>query len=296
MPGEVLSALAAAHSVLDCTLGGGGHSLALLEAGKLVTGVDRDPEALSTADARLAEFGASGQFRSIQGDFTALEALPSLSDVSFDGIVADLGVSTWQLDEDRRGFSFRQDVLLDMRMDQSGPTAADLLNSHGAIELERIFREYGDEPKARRLAGEVVRRRQREPFRISDDLVGAIRGALGAQSGPGDFARLFQAVRIAVNEELTGLDRALPSLRDRLMAGGVLVVIAYHSGEDRLAKHAMRDWSRACSCPPRQPLCICGGTALGEVLTRKSVRAGAAEIARNPRARSARLRAWRKGL
>jgi 16S rRNA (cytosine1402-N4)-methyltransferase len=129
---------------------------------------------------------------------------------------------------------------------------------------------------------------------ISDDLVGAIRGALGPRTGPPDFARLFQAVRIAVNGEIEGLEGALPMLRDRLRPGGTLVVISYHSGEDRLVKHGFREWSAACVCPPRQPVCTCRGHALGTTLTRKAVVADALEIAGNPRARSARLRAWRK--
>ncbi|HEX8726451.1 MAG TPA: 16S rRNA (cytosine(1402)-N(4))-methyltransferase, partial [Gemmatimonadaceae bacterium] len=160
-------------------------------------------------------------------------------------------------------------------------------------ELAWVFREYGDERRAIRLAREVVRRRANRPFATSDDFVGAIRATLGPQSGPAEFARLFQAVRIAINDELRGLVRALPDLRDRLVANGVFVVIAYHSGEDRIVKHAFRDWSTACTCPPRQPVCTCGGKALGTLVTRRAVQATPAEVAANPRARSARLRAWR---
>ena len=184
-----------------------------------------------------------------------------------------------------------------MRMggpDDAVPSAGELLDEADERELERIFREFGDEPRAGRLAREVVRRRANRPFRTSDDLVGAIRGALGARTGPSDFARLFQAVRIAVNDELDGLARALPALRDRLAPGGILAIIAYHSGEDRLVKHAFRDWSTDCICPPRQPMCTCGGNrALGETLTRRAMTATADETARNPRSRSAKLRAWR---
>ena len=137
-----------------------------------------------------------------------------------------------------------------------------------------------------------MRRRATRAFEASDDLVGAIRGALGPRSGAPDFARLFQAIRIATNDELSGLARALPTLRDRLAGAGVFVVIAYHSGEDRLVKNAFRDWSADCICPPRQPICTCRGRPLGETLTRKAVTASDEETARNPRARSARLRAW----
>lgn len=181
-----------------------------------------------------------------------------------------------------------------MRMSpEATQTAADFLNYSVENELSRVFREFGDEPKARRLAREVVRRRENRLFRTSDDLVGAIRGVLGPRSGAGDFARIFQAVRIAVNDEIGSLETALPMLRNRLSPGGVLAVISYHSGEDRVVKHAMRDWSADCVCPPRSIVCTCRGRALGKLVSRKAVGALDAEIARNPRSRSARLRAWR---
>src|SRR5262249_31313392 len=156
------------------------------------------------------------------------------------------------------------------------------------------FREYADEPRAARLAGEIARRRRTQRFTTSDDLVNAIRGALGPRTGPADFARLFQAVRIVVNDELEGLSRALPALRGHLNPGGAFAVIAYHSGEDRLVKNAFRDWSTACVCPPKQPMCTCGGEALGTMITRRALTASADEQAHNPRSRSARLRAWRR--
>lgn len=295
MVDRIVAALDGCSNVLDCTLGGGGHALALLESGHRVTGIDRDPEALREASARLASYAQRGLFRAVEGDFTRIREITELAGESFDGILADLGVSSHQLDAAERGFSFRQGILLDMRMESAGATAADLLNEESEERLADIFHAYGDEPRARRLAREVVRRRGNAPFRTADDLVGAIRGALGAQSGPGDFARLFQAVRIAVNDELAGLERVLPELRDRLTPGGVLAIIAYHSGEDRIVKHAMRDWSTACHCPPRQPVCTCGGVALGTLVTRKAIAATPDEIESNPRARSAHLRLWRKG-
>lgn len=296
MVSEVLGALAGAEAVLDCTLGGGGHSLALLETdgSRSVTGVDRDSYAIEAATIRLREFADAGRFRAVNGDFTRIDHIPAVRDESFDGILADLGVSSSQIDSDERGFSFRPGVVLDMRMSAEGESAADVLNSAPIDELTRIFRDYGDEPRARRLASEIVRRRSTRSFATADDLVGAIRGAFGASAGASDFARLFQAVRIAVNDELNGLERVLPILRDMLVPGGTLCIIAYHSGEDRLVKHAMRAWSTACTCPPRQPVCTCGGVAAGALVTRKSVTASADEIARNPRARSAHLRAWRK--
>ena len=295
---EVVALLRGAALVLDGTLGGGGHAAALLESGvERVVGIDRDPDALSAASARLAAEAARGRFVADHGNYAALDAIPALADLRFDGILLDLGISSHQIDDASRGFSFREGAPLDMRMGGAGdaaPSAAELLDGETEQELTRIFREYGDEPRASRLAREVVRRRSTRPFETSDDLVGAIRGALGARTGPADFARLFQAVRIAVNDELAGLARALPALRDRLSAGGTLAVVAYHSGEDRLVKHAFRDWSTDCICPPRLPLCACGGDhALGSTVTRRAIIASADEVARNPRARSARLRAWR---
>jgi 16S rRNA (cytosine1402-N4)-methyltransferase len=291
---EVEALFAGASEVLDCTLGGGGHSEALLAAGSSVVALDRDGTAIDEARRRLASYETSGRFRAIQGNFAEIERIPELAGRTFDGILADLGVSSHQIDADERGFSFRPGALLDMRMDRrSSTTAAELLNTLDEADLSHIFRDYGDEPKANRLAREIVRRRERKPMHVSDDLVDAIRGAFGARMGPGDFARLFQAIRIAVNGELTALEMALPLLRDRLKPGGILAVIAYHSGEDRLAKHTMREWSRACVCPPRQPQCTCRGHALGDVLTKRAVIASDAERSSNPRSRSARLRAWR---
>jgi 16S rRNA (cytosine1402-N4)-methyltransferase len=291
---EVLALFAGARHVLDGTLGGGGHSLAFLESGADVTAVDRDPDAIAAAHERLAVFETEGRFRTVLGNYADLDALPALAGARFDGILLDLGVSSHQIDDAERGFSFREGVLLDMRMGRDAPRdAATLLNTAAEIELAEIFREYADERRAMRLAREIVRRRGTRPFVTSDDLVGAIRGALGPRTGPGDFARLFQAVRIAVNDEIGGLARALDAVQTHLVTGGVLAIIAYHSGEDRVVKHAFRDWSAACICPPRQPVCTCRGRPLGALLTRRAIVASADEADRNPRARSARLRAWR---
>lgn len=290
---EVVELLRDAKTVLDGTLGGGGHAEALLRAGvPRVMGVDRDPEALASARARLAEHERAARFRAVLTNYADVDESPDL-DVRFDGILLDLGVSSRQFDAVGRGFTFREGAPLDMRMSDEGRTAADILNNSGEGELAAIFREYGDEPKAGRLARQIVHRRA-EPFATSDDLVRAIRGALGPRSGPADFARIFQAVRIAVNDELEGLRRALPALRDRLSGGGVFAIITYHSGEDRLVKHAFRDWSAECVCPPKQPMCTCRGHSLGVTLTRRAILPAEAELAANPRARSARLRAWRK--
>ena len=294
MVDEVSALFAGAKEVLDCTLGGGGHSEALLSSGSSVVALDRDEAAIAEARERLASYEASGRFLALRGNFAELDRVPELAGRKFDGILADLGVSSHQIDVDERGFSFRPGALLDMRMDRrSTTTAAELLNTLDEPNLSHIFRDYGDEPRANRLAREITRRRDRKPMHVSDDLVDAIRGAFGARMGPGDFARFFQAVRIAVNDELGGLERALPLLRDRLRPEGILAVIAYHSGEDRLAKHTMREWSMECICPPRQLQCTCRGHALGKVVTKRATIASQAEKSSNPRSRSARLRAWR---
>jgi 16S rRNA (cytosine1402-N4)-methyltransferase len=292
---EIVGLFSEARNILDCTLGGGGHSAALLALGATVTAIDRDPDAIREARNRLAAFESAGRFRVILGNFAEVDRLLPDSAQKFDGILADLGVSSHQFDDESRGFSFREGALLDMRMgDSSAESAADLLNTADERELVRILREYGDEPRARRLASEIVRRRGNREFRTSDDLVGAIRAVLGSRSGASEFARIFQAMRIAVNDEIESLSSALPVLRDRLTDNGVLAVISYHSGEDRTVKHAMREWSQDCICPPRQPVCTCRGRALGSLITRKAISASESEVERNPRSRSARLRAWRR--
>jgi len=278
---------------VDATVGGGGHAALLREAGAEILACDRDPAALDAAHARLGDSG----IRYLGAAFGSPEALAAVRGFRPDRILLDLGVSSHQLDAGERGFTFRPAAPLDMRMTpaaRGGASAADLLNTLPESELARVFTEYGDEPPARgrRLARVIVRRRLRAPFALSDDLVNAIREVLGPQSGPSEFARLFQAVRIAVNEELDQLRTALPALRDALTPGGRLGVITYHSGEDRIVKHAFREWSRDCVCPPRQPVCNCRGHALGSVLTRRAVTPDAVEIAGNPRARSAKFRAF----
>ena len=291
---EVVAHLEPARGGLyfDGTVGGGGHSEAILEEGGRVIGVDRDPEALEVARRRLERFG--GRVRLERGDYA--DVAESLAE-PLAGALLDLGVSSHQLDEVARGFTFREGAPLDMRMagaSSSAPTAADLLNELPEGELADVFYRYGEERRSRRLAAEVVRRRKRQPLRTSEDLVAALVRALGPKVGPQDKARIFQAVRIAVNGELTSLERALPALRERLEDGGVLVVIAYHSLEDRRVKESFREWSRSCICPPELPVCRCRGRSLGTVVTRKPQMATAGEVARNVRARSARLRAFRK--
>ena len=285
----LLSAIGRPARAVDATLGDGGHAEALLAAGAEVLGIDRDPDAIAIARGRLGD----ERIRYLEAPYASDTALAAVAAFEPDLILLDLGVSSRQLDEDARGFSFRPGAALDMRMDRSGPTAAELLNRADQAALARVFTDWADEPRGRQLAAEVVRRRERHPFAVSDDLVNAIRAVLGARSGPSDFARIFHAIRIAVNDELEGLERALPAFRDALVPEGRIAAISYHSGEDRLVKHAFREWGRRCICPPRQPVCTCRGRALGRVEPRKPLVADAAEVAANPRARSARLRIFR---
>jgi 16S rRNA (cytosine1402-N4)-methyltransferase len=287
--GPVLAAAAGARRAVDATLGGGGHTAALRAAGVEVLAIDRDPEAIAFARARLGDEGV----RYLQAPYQSDQAREAVAAFRPGFILLDLGVSSHQLDAEARGFTFRPGAPLDMRMEGRGASAAELLNRLEEADLERIFADYGDERRARRLAREVVRRRERAPFAVSDDLVNAIRATLGPRAGPSEFARLFQAVRIAVNEELAGLEDALPAFRDALEPGGALAVITYHSGEDRLVKLAFREWASACVCPPHQPVCTCRGRPLGRVEPRKPITPSEDEIAANARARSAKLRIFR---
>jgi 16S rRNA (cytosine1402-N4)-methyltransferase len=285
---SVLAAARGARRAVDATLGDGGHAAALIAAGAEVLGIDRDPEAIAISRTRLGE----SRIRYLQGPYASPEALEAVARFEPDFILLDLGVSSRQLDEAGRGFTFRPGARLDMRMGSAGESAADLLNHADQETLETIFRDYGDERRARRLAAEIVRRRSRHAFVTSDDLVNAVRATLGAKAGPSDFARLFQAVRIAVNDELRGLEHALPVLRDALKPEGRLSIITYHSGEDRLVKQSYREWARSCVCPPELPVCICRGRALGRVEPRKPITPEGSELEVNPRARSAKLRTF----
>jgi 16S rRNA (cytosine1402-N4)-methyltransferase len=277
----------------DGTLGGGGHTKAILEAGATarVIGVDQDTEALGVAERRLEQFGE--RVALVHGNF-ADEAEGLSSPLA--GALLDLGISSHQIDEQSRGFSFRSGTPLDMRMDASSdnPTAADLLNELSERELADLFFHYGDERRSRRLAGEIYRTRKAKPFATSDDLLSAMERALGPRLEAQDKARIFQALRIAVNEELSVLERALEALREALAADGVLVILSYHSLEDRRVKDAFREWSRSCICPPELPVCVCRGHALGETLTKRPLSPTPDEVARNVRSRSVRMRAWRK--
>lgn len=284
----------------DGTLGGGGHSGAMLEAsGGTATlyGIDRDENAIAAATARLEQYPG---FHAIHGNFHDAKALLSQAGAPpLDGALLDLGVSSPQLDQAERGFSYHEDAPLDMRMDRSqGMTAADLLAEVSEGELTRILREYGEEKWAARIAHFVAERRQTQPLRTTQDLVrvvdAAIPKAVRRKDDGHPARRTFQAVRIAVNDELDPLDRALEDFVDCLKPGGRLLVITFHSLEDRLTKRCFQRLQNPCVCPPKAPVCTCGRKPKVRILARGAVPPTAEEIARNPRARSAKLRVAEK--
>lgn len=285
---------------MDGTVGGAGHAAKILEVsspdGRLI-GFDRDAEALDAAASRLALY--QDRVVLLHRNFAGVaEALAELGIGEIDGFLLDLGVSSHQLDKGERGFSFQLDAPLDMRMDTgSGPSAADLINTLPEEELERVIRDYGEERWARRIAAFIVRRREEAPIITTLQLVDVIKGAIPRAKWEERLhpaTRTFQALRIAVNEELTSLEHGLISGLRLLKKGGRAVVISFHSLEDRIVKHTLRTLAQGCTCPKTIPVCVCGKTPAVRILTGKPVTAGEPEVAANPRARSARLRAAEK--
>jgi 16S rRNA (cytosine1402-N4)-methyltransferase len=280
---------------VDGTLGGGGHSEAILAASSpdgQVLGLDRDDEAIAAARHRLQRFGARSILR--QTSFSELrEMLAEIGWVGADGIILDLGVSSWQIDAPQRGFSFRLGGRLDMRMDRrQSLDAYRLVNTATVEELMRIFRDYGEEPQARRIAERIAAQRKQRSIESTDDLARLVEGVKGGRRRDHHPAtQVFQALRIAVNQELDQLEHFLADGFELLRPGARLVIISFHSLEDRLVKNAFRKWSRACLCPPRALVCQCGWSQKVKVLTKRPVVPGEAETAANPRARSAKLRA-----
>ena len=301
LPEETIACLAprTGEVYLDGTVGGGGHARLILEAsapdGRLI-GLDRDPDALQHATRILAPYGTRVSLHhACFADLATI--LDSLDIAAVDGILFDLGVSSWQLDSADRGFSFRQDGPLDMRMDPTrGESAADIVNQRDEAELVRIFREYGEERFAGRIARRIVQLRQETPFTRTTELAEMVRdlvpgGKIPARIHPA--TRIFQALRIEVNGELEQAKDGISSAFQRLKIGGRLAIISFHSLEDRIVKQTFQQLSTGCNCPPKLPLCVCGRTPVAELLTRRGIK-GSAEDSDNPRARSAVLRAIRK--
>ena len=291
-----LLAIEPGETVVDATFGAGGHA-ALLAAdlrgeGRLIA-IDRDPSARAYFDRFRKQTGIQGRF--LRGDFSIV--LEQLADngARADAILFDLGVSSMQIDRPERGFSYAADAPLDMRMDPSADySARELVNEASERELTHIFRQYGEERYAKQIARAITRRRREQPFERTGELVETIKNAIPAPARFGDghpAKRVFQALRIAVNDELTALEDALPAAVDLLKPGGRLAVISFHSLEDRIVKRFLRDQEHGCTCPPDFPICVCGQEPVLRATPRRAIRPSARETASNPRAASARLRA-----
>ena len=286
---------------VDGTLGGGGHSAAILErlgpGGRLI-GIDRDGDAIAAATARL---GGDERFTALRGNFhDAAELLGALGVRRIDGMLLDLGVSSYQLDEGARGFSYHADTPLDMRMDRSQAlTARTIVNEYSQEELARVLREWGEENWAVQIARVICDRRRAQPIETTGELVDVIDAAIPAKvrrrDGSHPARRTFQALRIEVNDELGPLKQALEDAARLLSPGGRLCVIAFHSLEDRIVKQTFRTLQNPCVCPPSFPVCVCGRRPLGRQLTGKPITASPEELERNPRARSATLRVFERG-
>ena len=277
---------------LDGTAGGAGHSREIakrLEGGRLYA-MDQDPDAIEAATARLSGLPATV----IQGNFRNAKALLTQRGVDhLDGALLDLGVSSHQLDDRERGFSYLGDAPLDMRMSQSGPTAADLVNSLDRDALARILREYGEEPYAWQVAGKIVTARAKAPIATTGQLAEIVAAAMPPavrRKDKNPARRSFQAIRIAVNGELDALSEGLDGIFDLLAPGGRFCIITFHSLEDRLVKQRFRRWCTACTCPPEFPVCVCGGVAKAKQITHKPLQADGREQQENRRSRSAKLR------
>jgi len=278
-------------------VGGGGHSRAILSLGGRVLGLDRDPEAMEEARRNLEEFG--DRVILVRENFRQLpRVLEELSLSSVQGILVDLGVSSHQLDDPQRGFSYQKDGPLDMRMDPNIPsTAADLINQMPEAELARIIKSYGEERWAKRIASFIADERRQKPLVTTGQLVSVIKKAIPARAreeGGHPAKRTFQAVRIAVNNELGNLEEALQEMPDLLAPGGRLVVISFHSLEDKIVKNLFGRLAKGCVCPPKQPICTCGLKPVLRLLNRTPLRPSPKEMEDNPRSRSAKLRAAEK--
>jgi 16S rRNA (cytosine1402-N4)-methyltransferase len=283
-------------TLVDATIGLGGHAEALLDRypSAQLLGIDRDPQALAASAARLERFGnrvTLGQGR----HETLIEILKKQNIESVSGLLADLGVSSMQLDDASRGFSFRYNAPLDMRMGPESKTAADLVNSLGEHELAMILRDYGEEPMARRIAKAIVTARAEGAIETTARLAEIVRSVKWSKPGQIDPATLtFQALRIAANEELIGLDKFIDDAVEVLEPEARIAIISFHSLEDRIVKRALRRLEGECTCPPNLPVCGCGAKEVVEILTSRPVTASEEEVQRNPRSRSAKLRVAEK--
>lgn len=282
---------------IDGTMGGGGHSEAILQrltTGKLLS-IDQDPDAIVAAGERLKKYPQSIRVR---GNFSQMEEIAQTQGIdSVDGVLLDIGVSSYQLDTPERGFSYHHDAPLDMRMSKDGPSARDLVNNLGEEELADILFRYGEERSARRIARGIREAREKAPIETTVQLAEIVKASVPAavRRGEGHPARkTFQALRIAVNGELDRLEEGLKAGFSLLKPGGRLAVITFHSLEDRIVKRQMQDWCQGCICPKDFPVCVCGRKPQGKLIFKKGLAPSEKEVAENPRARSARLRVIQK--
>ena len=285
-----------AGTYLDGTAGGAGHSREIakrLTTGRLIS-LDQDPDAIQTATERLQGLPA----QVVQVNFRqAKQALAQLGIQQINGALLDLGVSSHQLDDGDRGFSYHMDAPLDMRMSQSGQTAADLVAALSREELARILRDYGEEPYAWQIAGRIVKEREQKPILTTLQLAELVASAVPPaerRKSKNPARRTFQALRIAVNSELDALNEGMDGIYDCLAPGGRFCIITFHSLEDRLVKNKFRRWATACTCPPEYPVCLCGGKPKAKLITRKPIEADSIELESNRRSRSAKLRVLEK--
>src|ERR687896_1160275 len=291
-----LLAVRPGETIVDATFGAGGHAAILaadLKGRGKVIAIDRDPTVRPYFERFRRRAGV--QARLLRGEASVVLGQLADNGVGADAILFDLGVSSMQLDRPERGFSYASDAPLDMRMDPGAEVSArELVNEAGERELTKIFRSFGEERYARQIARAIARRRRSRPFERTGELVETIKSAIPAPARFGDghpARRVFQALRIAVNDELTELEEALPAAFEMLRPGGRLAVISFHSLEDRIAKQFLREGERGCVCPPELPVCVCGRKPVLRAVQRKPIRPDASEVAQNPRAASARLRA-----
>ena len=285
-----------AGTYLDGTAGGAGHSREIakrLTTGRLIS-LDQDPDAIQTATERLQGLPA----QVVQVNFRqAKQALAQLGIQQINGALLDLGVSSHQLDDGDRGFSYHMDAPLDMRMSQSGQTAADLVAVLSREELARILRDYGEEPYAWQIAGRIVKEREQKPILTTLQLAELVASAVPPaerRKSKNPARRTFQALRIAVNSELDAINEGMDGIFDCLAPGGRFCIITFHSLEDRLVKNKFRRWATACTCPPEYPVCLCGGKPKAKLITRKPIEADSTELESNRRSRSAKLRVLEK--